>query len=65
MVMKNDVLRTAVKLNLIFSNESSILISVVMRKTRKISQHYSEYFGDRLFWQSMALKIDIIWLTVW
>jgi hypothetical protein len=60
MEMKNDVLRTAVELNIIFSNESSILISVVIRKNRKISKHHFEYFGERAFWQSMALKIAII-----
>ena len=60
MEMKNDVITTAVKLNIIFSNKSSILISVVIRETRKISQHYSEYFWGRAFWRNMALKIDII-----
>ena len=43
--MKNDVLRAAVELKILFWNKSSILVSVLIRTFRKIIQHYSVYFG--------------------
>ena len=52
MKMENDVLRTAVELNIIFSNESSILVSVAIRKDHKIIRHCSEYFGERAFFRA-------------
>ena len=59
MKMKKDVLRTAVELNIIFSNESSILVSLAIRKDHEIIRHCSEYFGARAFSQSRTLFLQM------
>ena len=57
--LKNDVFMTAVELNIIFWNESSILVSVVIRENREIIRNFSEYFRERAFLQSRTLFLQM------
>ena len=60
MKMENDVLRTAVELNIITSSESSILFSIAIREYHEIIRHLRIIRRKSIFTEQDFVLTDIV-----